>query len=211
MPTKLIFIFYFLFVFYSFGNIRPFVSLSSLWGQGSTGINYLNNELIYSAIYEFVYNLDDGFTYHENTLSLRRNNATGGIRYRRQLHQDEFAPFISYFMLLMNKPLPISLYNDAEYRFNPILKDDYLRSRHILSFYTPYHIEEKFNVRPYIAFDYFFDWDYLDTEKIRLNLGYFLFLEKITARVYYIPWTYGRKENSWDDKSNMGASVSYRW
>lgn len=210
---KVIFIIVLQLFFVSSGiaQVRPFIALSSLWGQGSLGVNYLSNQLLYSAMYEFVYDLNDGFTYHENTLSLRNKNITIGARYRRQLSQDEFAPFTSYFMQLNRKYVPITLYNDFEYRVNHALRDDYFRSRHILSFYAPDKLEESFNFRPYLAFDYFFDWNDFDTEKIRLNLGYFLFLEKVTARVYYIPWTYGIKENSWDDRNSIGASVSYRW
>lgn len=194
-------------------EINPWVSLSTLWGQGDLGIALKPDENAYILSYNFVWEWDDkDFTYHEVGLAWRKDRLTLGSRYRRQLSQDEYAPYVSYFIPIRQYYLPMSLYNELEYRVNSVVKEqDYLRTRNIFSLYSPKDVEEKLGIRPYVSYDLFMDWDESEYEKMRAMIGYFIYLEKAVVRVYYIPWSRGISEESWDDNASFGATVIYRW
>jgi hypothetical protein len=190
-------------------NIHPWFALSSLWGQGSAGLSYYDDPIIYTLKYDFVYG-SEGFTYHEVAPYMIFDKYSWGIRYRWQLDQDEYAPYVGYFLQFKDLAVPISLYNELEYRINSVVKSyDYYRSRHILTFYAPLEDDDIF--RPYFAIDSFINLSSKDFEKTRLNLGYFIYLKSCTVRVYFIPVTYGNKEEEWDDDNSFGASVIYKW
>jgi len=190
-------------------DIHPWFALSSLWGQGSTGISFYESPFIYSLKYDFVYN-KDGFTYHELVPCVVFDECTFGIKYRWQLNQHEYTPYAGYFLQFKYLTIPTSLYNELEYRMNSVVKDsDYFRSRHILTFYAP--VKKGCIFRPYFAIDSFVDFDDVIIEKTRLNLGYFIHLKRCTVRAYFIPVAYGRKEEEWDDDNSFGASLTYKW
>jgi len=190
-------------------SIHPWFALSTLWGQGSAGLSYDKDPYVYSLNYNFVYG-SEGFTYHELAPHILFDKYTLGIKYRWQLDQDEYAPYIGYFLPFKDFVIPISLYNELEYRIDSVVKDyDYYRSRHILAFYAPINDESIF--RPYFAIDSFVNLSSKDFEKTRLNLGYFIYLKSCTVRVYFIPVADGNKEEEWDDSNSFGASVIYKW
>jgi hypothetical protein len=194
-------------------QIKPWFALSTLWGQGGLGLQVHNPSRQYGIRYNFVANwLDDfNFTYHEVALSTRADNTTFGIKYRHQLSKDEWTPYVGYFIPIRTK-VPMSIYNEAEYRFNSVVKDgDYLRTRNILTVYAPKWVEEAILLKPYVALDAFMDWEEADYEKLRLNVGYFIHMEKATARIYFIPWSDGIEEEEWDDQSSFGATLIYHW
>ena len=194
-------------------KIKPWASLSTLWGQGGVGLQLQNSPLRqWNLSYNFVADWLDGadFTYHEVALSVRQKNATLGMKYRHQLSQDEWTPFVAYFIPFEKLVLPMSIYNEAEYRFNSAFKpNDYLRTRHVFTIYAPNWFHKKFYLRPYVAFDAFWDWDDVEYEKLRLSVGYFIYLKQATVRAYYIPWSTGIEEENWDDKHSFGASVTF--
>jgi hypothetical protein len=194
-------------------KVHPWFALSTLWGQGGTGLQIQDISLReYGVRYNFVVNwYYFDFTYHEVDLFTRKEKFTLGIRYRCQLSQDEYTPYIGYFIPLRIN-IPMSIYNEAEYRFNSVVKDeDYLRTRHIFTVYIPYWVQEKIFLRPYIALDSFIDWDEIDYEKLKLNIGYFINFDNATARIYFIPWSDGVEEQEWDDQRSIGATLTYHW
>lgn len=197
------------------GVIRPWLSLSSLWGQGSSGVAYKEspqNTLEYHFMYDFVWDwYVKDFTYHEVAPSVRVDRYTFGYKYRHQLSQDEHAPFVGYFHPFYFK-YPVSIYNELEYRINSVVKEkEYFRTRHVFALYASKDFVNKHEIKPYIATDLFLDWEDIQREKIRLSVGYFMTMDRMTARVYITPWTDGIKEEEWDDNSRLGASVTYKW
>jgi len=193
-------------------NFRPWLSFSTLWGQGGTGIVHEDVEFRKSLTYEFVWDWEEEeFTYHQITSAIDYRAHTVGFKYRYQLSKSEYAPYVGYFIPIECE-FPISIYNEAEYRINSVVKDtDYLRTRHIFSVYAPREFKEKYILWPYIALDTFIDWQEFEIEKIRLNMGYFMTINRIRARVYIIPWSGGIKEEEWDDNSKIGATATYNW
>ncbi|MFA7219146.1 MAG: hypothetical protein WC119_01295 [Synergistaceae bacterium] len=193
-------------------KVRPWVSLSSLWGQGGAGIKAMDkNGIEYVIPYSFVWDFEEDFTYHEISPYIGYDSYRIGLKYRRQLHQDEYSPFVGYFVPFRFHN-PITIYNEAEYRMNSVVKDsDYFRTRHIFTVYASDEFREKYFIRPYVSLDSFIDWEEIRDEKIRLSFGYFLYFERVTARVYFTPWSNGTKEREWDDQNNFGASVTYKW
>lgn len=194
------------------GEVKPWMSLSSLWGQGGTGVSYKDSPYIYNLRYNFVWDWSDReFQYHQIAPSIDLKDYTVGFKYRYQLEQYEYTPFVGYFYRLKTY-LPVSLYSEVEYRIDSVVKDEnYVRSRHIFSIYAPKTFQKKYFIRPYIAWDSFVDWDEADFEKNRLNIGYFMAVKKIKARIYVIPWSNGIEEQEWDDRSSFGASMTYLW
>lgn len=193
-------------------NCRPWFALSTLWGQGGLGISYKPTSITFSLNYNFVANWAlMEFTYHEVDLNSAYDDYKIGIKYRNQLSNNEISPYVGYFMPFNNKMLPLSVYNEVEYRMHSLVKDDYFRSRHIFSIYANNYIVDKIFIRPYIAFDAYIDLDDFRREKNRLNVGYFIDFKNVSVRVYYIPWSVGIKEQEWDDQNSFGASLTYRW
>ena len=193
-------------------HCRPWFALSTLWGQGGLGVGYKPNQFTYNLNYNFVANWAlMEFTYHEVDLNSAYDNYKIGIKYRNQLSNNEISPYVGYFMPFGNKMLPLSVYNEVEYRIHSLVKDDYFRSRHIFSIYANNYIVDKIFIRPYIAFDAYIDLEEFRREKNRLNVGYFIEFKNASVRVYYIPWSVGIKEKEWDDQNSFGASLTYRW
>jgi len=196
----------------SSNNFHPWVALSTLWGQGGLGIGYKPTDLTYNLNYNFVANWASmEFTYNEVDLNWDYDRYKSGIKYRNQLSNDEISPYAGYLIPFNNKILPLSIYNEVEYRIHSLAKDDYFRSRHVFSLYANNYIVDKIFIRPYIAFDAYIELDEFRREKNRLNIGYFINLKKAIVRVYYIPWSMGVKDQEWDDQNSFGASLTYRW
>lgn len=197
----------------SISNIKPWIAISTLWGQGNAGaIVKQKANKHYGLSYNFVSDWSEfDFTYHEVALFTSYDRSKIGMKYRHQRSQTEWTPYVSYF-ISSNKALPVSLYNELEYRHNSIVKsNDYVRTRHIASIYVPKWIENKIYIRPYAALDFYMDWDDVRYEKMRLNIGYFLKIERTSLRVYFLPWSKGKKEESWNDKNTIGASLIYNF
>lgn len=193
---------------------HPWFALSTLWGQGNVGTQVNHYEKIYGVSYNFVSGwLNWDFSYHEVAVYTIRDQWTFGGKYRRQLSQDEVAPYTAYFIPLKDRYFtPMSIYNEAEYRINSVVKDgDYVRTRHIFTMYAPDSWIEAIYMKPYAALDGFMDWEDVEREKMRLNIGYFIPLKKAVARVYFIPWNDGIREEEWDDRARIGATLIYKW
>jgi len=192
-------------------NTHGWFSLSGLWGQGETGIVFKHKLVSYFLRYSFVLDwTEQDFTYHQVAPAVEYGPYSFGLRYRCQLNQNEYTPYLSYFKPFYFK-YPISIYNEAEYRINSVIKDNYCRTRHIVTLYAPKIFQEKYFVKPYVAIDSFVDWDEMVFEKNRLNFGYFIVINHMQARAYVIPWSNGVKEEEWNDKNRFGASIAYSW
>ena len=191
---------------------RPWISLSSLWGQGGAGITSRQESYTLNLKYYFVLDWKEPeITYHEISKSIDYEDFTLGFKYRYQLSKDEYTPFLGYFYQKRYK-YPFTFYSEAEYRINSIVNDsDYLRTRHIATIYATDTFCKRYSLRPYVSLDSFVDWSDASVEKVRLNIGYFMNFEKVKVRVYFLPWTWGEKEEEWDDNSWVGATVQYLW
>ena len=189
-------------------NVHPWVALSSLWGQGNAGLAYSQKPITYFMRYDFVWKWSENeFTYHEVGLSSEYKDTTIGSRYRWQLDQDEVAPYIGHFDQ-WRLQYPITLYNEAEYRFNPAISgEDYARTRTLLMLYASNAFYKEHSVRPYVALDVFANWRDVEVEKTRFLMGYIMRIGRFSGTVYVIPWRDGIKEEEWKDVSFIGASA----
>lgn len=189
-------------------QIRPYISLSSVWGDGGAGLVYKRDDIRYNFNYNFVLEGRD-IVYQQFQLSTDFKDYGGGIRLRKQFRQDEYAPFV-YRVFHLDTHYPFSIYNELEYRVNnAIYERDYIRTKNVFVLYASDDFKDKFFLRPYAAVDNFINWDDVDIEKVRFHIGYLISLYNMVVRAYYIPWTYGVKEKEWDDRNSFGASISY--
>jgi hypothetical protein len=192
-----------------FGEIHPWVSIAGIWGQGGAGLSINKKHFIN---YYYVFDWDDKtIDYQEINLFNRINNFTYGLKFKSQLESIEYAPYAGYFYQY-NSKFPITLYNEIEYRINPsFYEEDYIRTRHILAIYATDDFYKKSGVRPFFAFDSLYKWDTLEFEQNRIQIGYFMYVNKMSVRFYFIPWREGATELSWDDQNNFGVSIQYNF
>ena len=190
-------------------RILPWIGLSSIWGQGNSGVALKESEdLTYFLRYNFVWQWDEAeFSYHQVAPSIDYEDLSLGTRYRWQNDQGEISPFVGYFNQWHTK-YPTTLYNEIEYRFNPVISnDDYMRTRTMLTFYATKAFYRKHNLRPYIMADIFTNWREPEIEKTRLIVGYIMRVGRLKGTIYVIPLRDGAKEEEWKDQSRFGASA----
>jgi hypothetical protein len=197
-------------------KVYPWFSLSSIWGQGSVGsVIYRDIKFKIVPSFDFVYDYSEkGFTYKKLGLRIEDEELRYGINFIEQQNENEISPFVGFYSTFKKVKHPLMLYNQIEYRHNPVFNDfnDYFRSKHgITVFYKERVGNKDFYIRPYISNDFYVSYDNFDLEKSVLFVGYFMKVPKAKINVYFIPYRYGLIENSWNDTKDFGASLVFEF